>query len=372
MKPATIKAWGAVHTWTSLVCTLFMVIACVTGLAMIWIDEIDAGFAGHPAPPETVGAAAATPDLDRMFADAERRTPGEKVTYADWAFDGKLVGVNLAEPGNPKARRQIVYDAASGAYLEDLKRDPNARHPVRTFLGIMNRLHIELMAGQTGEYVLAFMGALFVAATVSGMVLYAPFMWKLEFGEIRRERSARARWLDIHNLVGVATVGWVVVVGVTGVMNAFTVPAYAAWRKQTVPTLVAPYRGAAPEEAGVGAMQAVEAAHRALPGGRMVRITPPGGKVGSPRHYVVWTQGASPVTSKLFRPILVEAQTGEVVLSAPPPWWLSALQLSRPLHFGNYGGPPLKVLWSLLDLAAIAILGSGIYLWIARRRRGAA
>jgi uncharacterized iron-regulated membrane protein len=28
---------------------------------------------------------------------------------------------------------------------------------------------------------------------------------------------------------------------------------------------------------------------------------------------------------------------------------------------------PLKILWILLDLATIAVLGSGLYLWFSRR-----
>lgn len=366
MKASTVRAWSAVHTWTSLVCTLFLLMLCLTGLGMIWIGELDAKFAGHPAP-GPVPSAIGTPDLTRMLADAERRTPGEKVTYADWAFDGRLVGVNLADPAKPKARRQLVYDAVSGAFLEDTRKD-NPNQPMRVFLRIINRLHIEMFAGLAGEYVLAFMGTLFVAATVSGLVLYAPFMRKLSFGEIRADRSSRARWLDLHNLIGAATVGWVLVVSVTGVMNAFTVPAYAAWRKTTVPALVSAYRDQPVLSARIDPTRATVLAQNANPGSRMVRITPPGGKDGSPRHYVVWTQGSSPVTSKLFRPILVEAQTGAIVLASGPPWWLSALQLSRPLHFGNYGGPALKVLWSILDLLAIAVLVSGVYLFIRRRR----
>jgi len=42
--------------------------------------------------------------------------------------------------------------------------------------------------------------------------------------------------------------------------------------------------------------------------------------------------------------------------------------MSRPLHFGDYGGLPLKILWALLDLLAIAVLVSGIYLWFARKK----
>jgi uncharacterized iron-regulated membrane protein len=37
------------------------------------------------------------------------------------------------------------------------------------------------------------------------------------------------------------------------------------------------------------------------------------------------------------------------------------------LHFGDYGGMPLKILWALFDLATIVVLISGLYLWFARR-----
>jgi uncharacterized iron-regulated membrane protein len=29
---------------------------------------------------------------------------------------------------------------------------------------------------------------------------------------------------------------------------------------------------------------------------------------------------------------------------------------------------PLKIIWALFDLVAIGVLGSGLYLWLARRR----
>jgi uncharacterized iron-regulated membrane protein len=45
------------------------------------------------------------------------------------------------------------------------------------------------------------------------------------------------------------------------------------------------------------------------------------------------------------------------------------LQVSRPLHFGDYGGLPLKIIWALLDIMTIVVLASGIYLWGARMRR---
>ena len=54
------------------------------------------------------------------------------------------------------------------------------------------------------------------------------------------------------------------------------------------------------------------------------------------------------------------------------PWYMTALLLSQPLHFGDYGGLPLKILWALLDIIAIIVLVSGLQLWWLRRRRTAA
>ena len=58
----------------------------------------------------------------------------------------------------------------------------------------------------------------------------------------------------------------------------------------------------------------------------------------------------------------------QLVTAKGLPWYLRTLQVSRPLHFGDYGGLPLKIIWALLDLATIVVLASGIYLWLGKRR----
>jgi len=90
--------------------------------------------------------------------------------------------------------------------------------------------------------------------------------------------------------------------------------------------------------------------------------------VGSPRHYIVWNKGKTPVTSRLFTPVLVDVETGAMTISNGLPWYLRALEVSRPLHFGDYGGLPLKILWALFDVALIVVLMSGLYLWLSHRR----
>ncbi len=66
-------------------------------------------------------------------------------------------------------------------------------------------------------------------------------------------------------------------------------------------------------------------------------------------HYMVFMRGQEPLTVRLLKPFLIDAETAHVNASRDLRWYLTALLLSPPLHFGDYGGIPLKVIWALLD-----------------------
>jgi uncharacterized iron-regulated membrane protein len=80
-------------------------------------------------------------------------------------------------------------------------------------------------------------------------------------------------------------------------------------------------------------------------------------------------RGKTPVTARLFKPVLVDARTAQLTASREPPWYITGLLLSQPLHFGDYGGMPLKIIWALLDVLTIIVLGSGLYLWWVKHRQ---
>jgi uncharacterized iron-regulated membrane protein len=236
-------------------------------------------------------------------------------------------------------------------------------------LGVMDivlRIHKDMFTGLPGELFLGLMGLLLMASIVSGIVVYAPFMRRLDFGTIRRA-SSRLAWLDLHNMVGMITVVWLLVVGFTGTLNTLSTPAYDLWRMQQLSKLLGPFQGMA--VAAPPSLDAALAAVRVrLPGVKITTVTmPTAGRFGSPQHLVVWIKGDTPITSRLFTPTLVSTSSLEVTVPDMP-WFLRTIQVSRPLHFGDYGGLPLKILWALLDLLAIAVLVSGVYLWFARRK----
>jgi len=101
---------------------------------------------------------------------------------------------------------------------------------------------------------------------------------------------------------------------------------------------------------------------------QVTSIVFPGNVFGSPYHYLLWAKGKEPFTSRLFSPALVDARSGKLAKVIKLPGYLRALEVSRPLHFGDYGGTPLKVLWALFDVVAIIVLVSGVYLWVVRRK----
>jgi uncharacterized iron-regulated membrane protein len=162
------------------------------------------------------------------------------------------------------------------------------------------------------------------------------------------------------------TLVWTSVVALTGVINTLADPVIDLWRIDEVGKMVKPYEGL-PVPSKLGSLQeAVNAARALEPGMKVGFIAFPGTTFTSPHHYGVFLRGDSSFTSRLYKPVLVDAQTSRVTDSRPLPWYVTALLLSQPLHFGDYGGRSMQILWALLDIATIIILVSGLYLWIKR------
>jgi len=353
----TIRSWYLVHKWTSLICTVFLLLLCLTGLPLIFGDEIDALDQGTAAAVLPQG----TPDapLDAVVAAAQQRYPQEAVQFLFWD-EHRAHTVQVALTPNLKDEdrsHRVAVDARTARVLDE----PG---PERGFMHVM----VELLAGLPGELFLGVMGLLFVASLVSGAVVYGPFMRKLDFGTVRLDKSRRLKWLDLHNLLGVVTLTWAAVVGITGALNTLAPPLFGLYQSQALPELLAPYKGKPLPTHFSPVQAAVDDAQRALPQARLSSVTWPGNPFGSPRHYLVWTHGDSVLTSQLFTPVLVDVESGQVVQPRALPWYLRAIEVARPLHFGNYGGLPLKIIWTLLDLITIMVLGSGLYLWLIRRR----
>ena len=361
MTRGTIRAWYLVHKWTSLICTAFLLLLCVTGLPLIFEHEIDelSGAHGELKPV----ASDRLLDLDEIMARALANRPGEVGLFM--SFDEDRPVVNVTTGPRPDAAEVEMYFQSL-----DQRTGEIVTAPAGGVMEVILRLHTDLFLGLPGLLFMGFMGMLFFVATVSGVVVYRPFMAKLDFGTVRTGRSRRLKWLDYHNLLGIVTLAWVSVVGLTGVINTLSQPIIQIWQATQLAEMTAPYRDVAPVAPGaLGSINAaVETARAAAPGMRPQFVAFPGGYFSSKHHYAVFMQGDTPLTKTLLTPALVDARSGELTAMRSMPWYAQALLLSQPLHFGDYGGLPLKILWAVLDIITIIVLGSGLFLWLDKRR----
>lgn len=363
----SIRRWSWLHTWSSLVSTVFMLLLCLTGLPLIFHHEIG-HFLGDEIEAPVMAAGTPRASLDAVLQAAQARYPERVIQYASQPDDDdRTWSVTLTPtPAPTEDFKSIVVDARTAAVLGEARVGEG-------FMDVMFRLHVDLFAGQPGMLFLGLMGLLMLLALVSGVVLYAPFMRKLRFGEVRQARAQRVRWLDLHNLLGITVLVWAFVVGATGMINTWADQLIKYWQYDQLSSLLAPYQGQPPlAEAQRSSLQtAFEVAQRAAPGMKLAFIAFPGTAFSSPHHNTFFLRGATPVTSKLLQPVLVDAQTSAITAAPALPWYLTALLVSQPLHFGDYGGLPMKIIWALLDVATLIVLASGLYLWVKRRRRSA-
>lgn len=362
MTTKSLRIWTWLHTWSSLVCTVFMLLLCLTGLPLIFHHEIGHLLGTEVEAPE-MPADSPRASLDAVVTNAQTRAQGLVPTFVFQEPDEKdtwMVGF-APTPMAQEGTKTVVVDARTGQVLGE----PPAEEG---FIYVMFKLHVDLFAGLPGKLFLGLMGILLVVAIVSGVVLYAPFMRKLPFGTVRKDRSARLKWLDMHNMLGVVTLSWALVVGFTGVINTWADLVIKFWQFDQLGKVTAPYK-ALPLPATLASLQAAaDAAQRVQPDMRLAFVSFPGTLLSSPHHYAVFMRGAEPMSARLFKPVLVDAQTTEVTAALDLPWYVTALLVSQPLHFGDYGGRPMQILWAALDVITIMVLGSGLYLWFTRRR----
>ncbi|GAJ28250.1 PepSY-associated TM helix domain-containing protein [Acidomonas methanolica] len=365
MTSHALRRWRWLHKWSSIVCTLFLLLLCLTGLPLIFSEEINDYLDPLRSGPSTMRDV--TAHVDETVTRARQAWPGQRVRLAVFDPDRARITLRLS-PGADDAfdtTHEMTFSAHTGKLLRD------GPPPGDAVMDTILQLHVQMLAGLPGELFLGLMGLVFAVAIVSGVALYAPFMRRMRFGEIRWRRSVRVRWLDVHNFLGVATVCWVLIVVLTGVMNTLATPLFGLWEMRDVVPVLKPFMPDAPVIPAASLSRAIRVTEGALPAMTVRFVTFPTHINGSPDHYVVWTQGKSKLRSRFMTPVLVDAAKGEVAFVAKMPWYLRLLELCRPLHFGDYGGVLLKGLWAILDVVTIVVLGSGLYLLLAGKRQPA-
>jgi uncharacterized iron-regulated membrane protein len=248
-----------------------------------------------------------------------------------------------------------------------------AADPDKTPTGVFLELHAQWFLGPAGELVGALIALLVLVSLLSGVVVYVPYARRIAFGVLRRGRGPRLMQIDLHNFIGCVVLGWLLMVTFTGFCLGFGSAAQAYWSNselKALKTQLATGRVVDHERPSLSVDRALAAAESAQPGWNANSIVFPATELSTSQHYTVLLYGPKGIQRRMFRIAMVEADTGRVADIRKLPPYLQIIQISQPLHFGDYGGTALQILWVLCSWLALFITGNGAWLWWNRRRRG--
>lgn len=359
-----MKYWYKIHKWTSLVCAVFLLSMCASSLPLIFGREISAfNRAAPPAATEAVQVAdlsvgALTEkvlerypgyDLRALYLDHEKHTAGFSMQSKDKGYQYVRLDLNtaqLTERSNEKVKYAFISQFMNFAY----------------------RMHVDMYLGSFGRDLFGFMCGLSVAAVVSGLWLYAPFMKTIPFGLIRSSHR-RIYWMDWHKLLGIMTLSWTVLLSLSGFIFIFAGPVHNAWNESIRREFLSDYQGRPFSAQRISIDEAMEAARAAVPDRRITGIELPQENGKMPWHYTVRTQGQG-FGAHFSRPVWVDALTGDVTAVISQPWYIQTLSLASPVHFSNHDTLPLKILWFVTAALTCIMIVTGIYAWFIKFRPG--
>jgi uncharacterized iron-regulated membrane protein len=350
-----MKRLWKLHSWLGLIAGLGLLVIGLTGSALVFRAELEAIFSRDltrvsPTP-------AGRLPLDTLLAEAQRALPEYEV--GGWMI-GKEPGWSdriYATPFGGHEAKTATMDPSTGRLLTQPLGDRE------TLTGWLLDLHYALLAGHTGMFFAGLLAATLCFLGVSGLWLYRGF-WR-SFFTLRWGRSARIFFSDTHKMIGISSVAFNLVLGFTGAYWNLThvIGDLIEGHKEEIVTTRRFYAGSLSLDAMIG-----EAAQK-LPGFRTGFVALPSAE---DPDITLWGHAESQgiLRSEYSSSVIFDGQTGafkSVSNIREAGLWAQVVDAFAPLHYGTFGGLPVKILWSLGGLAPGALAVSGFLIWWTRR-----
>jgi uncharacterized iron-regulated membrane protein len=230
-------------------------------------------------------------------------------------------------------------------------------------------LHRELFMGTRGQLYIGFVGLTYVLMLLSGFILYAKFMKGRNFGTLRAARLPKLA--DLHKYLGIVIFAWGLFAGTSGMLLAFNPVFTKHFQNNNLRHLTQQYQNV--KEASVrdaSLRDVINTSLRSKPNSVIWYIVFPGMERGIPGHYLVLMHGTMPLTWQISEYLVVNAKTAQLVEIVKLPLLLQSALVATPIHFANYGGVFLKLIWSLFALGSLAVVSLGVVVFFMKRRRG--
>ncbi len=366
-----VKVYKDVHIWVGILAGLMLFVAFYAGAITMFEKPLER----WATPPS---ALAAPPPLERA-SDLVRAVLAEHPQAA------KNYSVMVAITPDAPARviwrergerpRQFIEYGASLAPDGSLQVERLEKAPVAQLVDTLHQRVGLPLPDAAAHPVMGIVALLYLVALVSGVIILLPTLAK-DFFALRIGRNIKRLWLDVHNALGFVSLPLHLVMALTSVVFAFHDPFYDVQGKVVYPNGI-PWgeeAHALPPSPGAQLLSADVLLRRVraqLPGFDVHSFTfqQVGGRVEGRVTGLDVRHGTRARTSASTH---LDPHTGAVDphdLPGRMERWDAAVNGFFMLHFGSYGGNPVRVLYLLLGLGGALVFYTGNLLWIESRRR---
>lgn len=231
-------------------------------------------------------------------------------------------------------------------------------------------LHSSLALGIPGILLTGVLGVVFLISTLTGWIIYGPFMKALIFGAIRRGKAAHMRFADMHKLVGMAALAFNLVMAVTGIgltLGLFAIQMQVRADLKTIESLAGTI---VPTDPPPSADTARAAAQTVFPAHTVTVLDYPGPETIQGEKVFTFFAALDPASPGLLPEIgIITAEETPRAQVYPLHWWMEAILIGAPMHTGSYGGRPMLAAYLLFSLSSGFLSLSGYFMYIAKWRR---
>ncbi len=380
MKADLIRIYKSVHTWTGILTGMALFIAFYAGALTVFKEPIVRWATPNPTvsylpldetPGLIASVLAARPEVADGFAIHLRNAEHVPARMGWDEADGN-------EGDEASKRHYIAYLDAGGLQVEQSR--PSG---LASFVDVLHRVVGLPVDSDPARWFMGVVASLYALALVSGVIVLLPSLVK-DFFALRTGRNLKRMWLDAHNVVGIVSLPFHIVMALSSVVFAFHDGIYDLQDKLMYEGKLAAVfqRAGPPEIAGprdpaalLTPRELVARAREFAPGFEPETLQYQ--RIAGPRALVrVWGKNERAVSPRAMGGFLALDPYSGKVLSTDylpggqdtPNLWISSFFA---LHMASFGGAAVKWLYFLLGLAGAWLFYSGNLLWIETRRKRA-
>lgn len=325
-----------------LISGVFVFVLGFTGAILAFNEDIDAVlFNDYQAQVKQTNVL----NLDKAIATVQYNFPEWETRIVHFKA-GESILFNLRLPD---ARRFVFVHPETGEIIANI--DANT-----TLTKWILKLHYSFLAGVYGRVLVLIMGVLFFISLLTGLILYRKVLVKTLLFKVKIKRSSKRNFYSAwHRYVGVWALFFNLILVITGIFLAYKVakgdlqtpqlpgpPALHLSVEKSLEQIISKYPNFTPT-------------YLRLPKNSKAALTVNGVFNSDPFYY-----------SQYFNKFLIDSKTGEIISVtkvAEAPLITRLDSMISPLHFGQFGGFWVKMLYCFIGLSGPFLSVTGFVVW---------